>query len=125
MDISEIMSGLGSSQALQDAAGQAGIDPSAAQGIVQGVLAHAADGGAPEDIVESVAAKAGIDPSIVQQFLPQVLPLLQGHADNAAEGSQGALGELMGSVGGLLGGGESGGGLGGLMGLASGFLGRK
>lgn len=53
----------------------------------------------------SVAAKVGLSPDQVQAFLPHVMPLLQGHADGAPEGSQGLLGGLMGRLGGLFGGG--------------------
>jgi hypothetical protein len=76
-------------------------------------------------MVDAVAGKTGIDPSQIQAFLPQVMPLLQGHADGAAAGDQGMLGGLLGSVGGLLGGGGASEGGGGLMGLASGLFGPK
>jgi hypothetical protein len=76
-------------------------------------------------MVDAVAGKTGIDPSQIQAFLPQVMPLLQGHADGAGAGDQGMLGGLLGSVGGLLGGGGASEGGGGLMGLASGLFGPK
>jgi len=82
--------------------------------------------------VEGLAAKAGISPDMVQQFLPHVMPLLQGHAENASDGVQGMLGGLMGSVGGLLGGAggagdvaESAGASSGLVGLVKGLFGSK
>ncbi|MEP6967812.1 MAG: hypothetical protein ABI906_07005, partial [Pseudomonadota bacterium] len=62
----------------------------------------------------------GIDPGLVQRFLPSVLPLLQGHAENASEGVQGLLGRMIGSVGGESGGG----GAEGLLGLAKGLFGQ-
>jgi hypothetical protein len=49
-------------------------------------------------MVEGVAAKVGVEPDQVQQLLPNVMGLLQGHAENASEGVQGMLGGLMGSL---------------------------
>jgi hypothetical protein len=98
MDIKEIAAGIGSSQALQDVAGKVGITPDQAQTALQGVMQHLSDGGPAEGMVESVAAKAGIDPSLVQKFLPNVMGLLQGHAENASEGVQSGLSGLMGSL---------------------------
>lgn len=95
MDIQEIVSGIGSSQALQDAAAKAGVDPSQAQSMLQGVLEHVNSGGEVEGMAEGVAAKIGVDPSMVQQFLPSVMGLLQGHSENASEGVQGVLGALI------------------------------
>ena len=106
MDIREIVAGIASSGALGDAANQAGLDPNQAQNALHGVLEHFGGGGSLEGVAEAVAAKAGISQVQVQAFLPQVLPLLQGHAANANEGLQGVLGGLINSV--------SGGGLGGL-----------
>ena len=123
MNLQDIISQIGGGQALQDAAANSGVNPDDAQNMLGGILQHASDGGDPESMVEAVASKAGVDPSMVQQFLPQVLPLLQNHADNAPDGAQGALGGLMGSVGGLLGGASSGGG--GLLGMAQGLFGSK
>jgi hypothetical protein len=98
MDIGEIVAGIGSSSALQDAAGKVGISPDQAQAAIQGVLQHVQSGEPMEGLVESVAAKAGLDPSLVQQFLPSVMGLLQGHADNASEGVQSTLGGIMGAL---------------------------
>jgi hypothetical protein len=120
MDLQGILSSIGGSDALSAAAGQAGIAPEQAQSVLQGVLEHAANGGAPEEVVDAVAGKTGLDPAQIQAFLPQVMPLLQGHAD--ATGDQGGLGGLLGSVGGLLGGGAGGGGL---AGLAAGLFGDR
>ena len=98
MDIGEIVSGIGSSQALQDAAARAGVDPAQAQAILQGVLQHVNGGGDVSGMAEGIASKAGVDPAQVQQFLPSVMGLLQGHAENASEGVQGMLGGLLGSL---------------------------
>ncbi len=119
MDLQSIATSIGGSDALTAAAGQAGLAPDQAQSVLQGVLEHASAGGGSEGLIDAVAGKTGLDPSQIQAFLPQVMPLLQGHADGAAAGDQGMLGGLLGSVGGLLGGG------GGLLGLASGFVGDK
>ncbi|MEP6968023.1 MAG: hypothetical protein ABI906_08065 [Pseudomonadota bacterium] len=114
MDIQEIVSGIASSQAFQDVASKVGVSPDQAQTMLHGVLDHVEAGGALESTAETVAAKAGIDPGLVQQFLPSVLPLLQGHAENASEGVQGVLGRMIGSVGGAE----------GLLGLAKGLFGQ-
>lgn len=106
MDIREIVSGISSSGALESAASQAGLDPSQAQDALHGVLEHFTNGGSVEEVADAVAAKAGISQDQVNAFLPQVLPLLQGHAENAEEGVQSVLSGVMGSL--------SGGGLGGL-----------
>jgi hypothetical protein len=107
MDIHEIVAGIGSSSALKDAAAKVGINPEQAQSALQGVLQHVSAGQPMEGMVENVAAKAGIDQAQVQQFLPSIMGLLQGHAENASEGVQATLSGLMGSlqsspVGGLL-----------------------
>ncbi|MDP3659462.1 hypothetical protein [Phenylobacterium sp.] len=107
MDIQEIAAGIGSSQALRDVAGKLGISPEQAQTTLQGVLQHLSSGGQMESMVEGVAAKAGISAATVQQFLPSIMGLLQGHSENASEGVQAALtgviGSLQGSpIGGLL-----------------------
>lgn len=131
MDIKEIAAGLGSSDALKEAAGKVGIDPAQAQNVVQGVLEHVTGGGGIEGLVASIAAKLGIDPGLIEKFLPHVMPLLQGHSENAAEGMQGMLGGLMGSVGGLLGaaaqGGaaEQGSAAGGALDMIKGLFGKK
>jgi hypothetical protein len=119
MDLEGILSSIGGSDALTAAAGQAGIAPDQAQSVLQGVLEHASAGGGAEGVVDAVASKTGLDPAQIQAFLPQIMPLLQGHAD--AAGDQGGLGGLLGSVGGLLGG--AGGG--GLAGLAAGLFGNR
>ena len=117
MDLSAIVSAIASSGALQNAAGQAGVDHGQAQDMLSGILGHLTDGGPVEGMIDSVAEKAGVDPALVNQFLPMVLPLLQSHAD--ANGEQtGGLGGLIGALGGA-------GGAGGLIGLAASLLGNK
>ena len=131
MDIQEIMSGIGSSDALKGVASQIGLSPDQAQGALQGVVEHVSAGNPLEGMVEGVAAKVGVPPEMVQQLLPSVLPLLQGHADNASEGVQGMLGGLLGSLqsspmAALLGhGGGQGEGAEALQGLVGGLLGGK
>ena len=75
-----------------------GLDPSQAQDALHGLLEHFDGGGSLDGLAESVAAKAGISQDQVQAFLPQVLPLLQGHAENADEGLQSVLGGIMNSM---------------------------
>jgi len=109
MNIQDIVAGIGSSGALQEAAGRIGLSPEQAQSALQGVLEHVSAGRDTEGMVESVAARAGLDPAQVQQFLPGVMGLLQGHAATAPQDQQSALGGLLGSLqgsplGGLLGG---------------------
>ena len=116
MDIREIVAGIGSTGALGQAADQAGLDPSQAQDALHGVLEHFNNGGSLESVAESVAGRCGISPDQVQAFLPQVLPMLQAHSQNADEGVQSMLGGIMNSMGG-------GGALGGLGGLAKGLFG--
>jgi hypothetical protein len=131
MDIQEIVSGIGSSDALKGLAEKIGLSPDQAQGALQGVIEHVSAGNPLEGMVEGVASKIGIDPAQVQQLLPNVMPLLQGHADNASEGVQGMLGGLLGSLqnspmAGLLGhGGGEGDAGSALQGLVGGFLGGK
>ena len=98
MDIREIVSGIGSSEALRDAAGRAGVDPAQAQTILQGILEHVNGGGDIAGMAEGIAGKAGVDPAQVQLFLPFVMGLLQGHSENASEGVQGVLSGLLGSL---------------------------
>jgi hypothetical protein len=98
MDIREIVAGIGSSTALQEAAAKIGIRPDQAQTALQGVLQHVSAGQPMEGMVEEIAAKVGIDPAQVQQFLPSIMGLLQGHADNASEGVQATLAGLLGSL---------------------------
>lgn len=116
MDIREIVAGIGSTGALGQAADQAGLDPGQAQDALHGVLEHFSNGGSIESVAESVAGRCGISPDQVQAFLPQVLPMLQAHSDNASEGVQSMLGGVISSLSG-------GGGLGGLGGLAKGLFG--
>ena len=125
MDLSGILSSIGGSDALTAAAGQAGIDPGQANSVLQGVLEHATSGGAADGVVDAVASKTGLDPAQIQAFLPQVMGLLQGHADSAGGEDQGGMGGLLGSVGGLLGGAGGGSGGGGLLGMAAGLFGNK
>lgn len=98
MDIQEIVSGIGSSDALKGLAERIGLSPDQAQGALQGVIEHVTAGHPLDGMVEGVAAKTGIEPDQVQQLLPNVMGLLQGHAENANEGVQGMLGGLMGSL---------------------------
>lgn len=98
MDIHEIVAGIGSSNALKEAAGKVGITSDQAQSTLQAVLQQVSAGQPMEGMVENVAAKAGVAPEQVQQFLPSIMGLLQGHADNAAEGTQATLSGLMGSL---------------------------
>jgi hypothetical protein len=107
MDIREIVAGIGSSSALQEAAAKIGISPDQAQSALQGVLQHVSSEQPMDGMVENVAARTGIDPAQVQQFLPSIMGLLQGHAENATEGVQGTVSGLLGSlqgspIGGLL-----------------------
>ena len=107
MDIAAIMSALGGSQGLTDAAAQAGVDPDQAHGAIAGILEHALQGGSAEGMVEAVSAKTGIPADTINQFLPQVLPLVQNAMGGAGQdGGSGA--GLMGALGGLLGGGGGG-----------------
>ncbi len=98
MDIQEIVSGIGSSDALKGIAAKVGLSPDQAQGALQGVIEHVTAGQPLEGMVDGVAAKVGASPDQVQQFLPNVMGLLQGHAENASEGVQGMLGGLMDSL---------------------------
>jgi hypothetical protein len=97
MDINAIVAGIGSSQALQDAAAKAGVDPAQAQGMLSGILQHVNDGADLEGMAEGIAGKVGVQPDQVQRFLPLVMGLLQGHSANASEGVQGLLGSLIGA----------------------------
>jgi hypothetical protein len=103
MELSDLLSGLRGGEALTQAAGQAGLEPDQAHAAVQGVLEHLSGGGALEQVADVVAAKVGVSPDQVQALLPQVLPLLQGHAQMASGETQGMLGGLIGRLGGLLG----------------------
>ncbi|HEY3798381.1 MAG TPA: hypothetical protein VGL58_08505 [Caulobacteraceae bacterium] len=98
MNLMDIVNGVSSSGALQDAASQAGVDPSQAQTLLQGVLEHVNNGGSLDEAADAVAAKVGVDPALVQQFLPQVAGLLQGHAANAPDEAQGLIGGLLGAL---------------------------
>ena len=98
MDIQEIAAGIGSSAALQSVAQRLGMTPDQAQSVLQGVLQHASTGGSVEGMAEDVAANTGVPPAQVQQFLPEVMGLLEGHAQNAPEGVLAGLSGLMGSL---------------------------
>jgi hypothetical protein len=74
------------------------MSPDQAQGALQGVIEHVTEGRPMDGMVEGVAAKVGANPDQVQQLLPNVMGLLQGHAENASEGVQGMLGGLMGEL---------------------------
>jgi hypothetical protein len=129
MDIQEIVAGIGSSDALKGVAERIGLSPDQAQGALQGVIEHVTEGRPLEGMVEDLAAKVGVDPDQVQQLLPNVMGLLQGHAENASEGVQGRLGGLLGSlqnspVAGLLGQGQGEGGS-ALPGLVGGLFGKR
>jgi hypothetical protein len=98
MDIQEIVAGIGSSDALKGVAAKIGMSQDQAQGALQGVIEHVTAGHPLDGMVEGVAARVGANPDQVQQLLPNVMGLLQGHAENASEGVQGMLGGLMGSL---------------------------
>lgn len=98
MNIEELTSNIGSSGALSALATRLGMTPDQAQATLQGVLQHVSAGAPAEGAVEGVAEKAGVAPAQVQQFLPEVMGLLKGHADGASEGVQGGLSGLMGSL---------------------------
>ncbi|HEY2049602.1 MAG TPA: hypothetical protein VGH03_09675 [Caulobacteraceae bacterium] len=107
MDIREIVAGVTSSGMLGQAANQAGLNQDQAQDALHGVLEHFTNGGSMEGVAEVVAAKAGISQDQIQAFLPQVLPMLQAHSENAGEGVQSVIGGVLKSL-------TSGGGLGDL-----------
>lgn len=98
MDIQEIVAGIGSSGALQQAAGKAGVSPDQAQALLAGVLEHVSAGQPMEGVIGGLAARAGVDPAQVEQFLPSVMGLLQDHRENAPEGVQTTLSGLMGAL---------------------------
>jgi hypothetical protein len=128
MDIQEIVSGIGASDALKGVAARIGLSPDQAQSALQGVIEHVTAGHTAEGLVEGVAARVGADPEQGQQLLPHVMGLLQGHSENAAEGVQGMLGGLMGALrnapaAGVLGQGEGEGGS-ALRGLVGGLFGK-
>ncbi len=99
------------SGALPEAAARAGVDPSEAETVLAGILAHIDAGGRIAGLGDAVAAKTGLDASKIEAFLPQVLPLIQGHAAAAPEAGRelmsafikaaGAGGGLAGMLGGL------------------------
>jgi hypothetical protein len=104
MELGNLLSGLRGNPALNQAADQAGLDEGQAHGALQGIVEHVCSGGRVEEVADAVAAKVGVSPEQVQAFLPQILPLLQRHAAGAGEGEggQGALGGLIGRLGGFL-----------------------
>jgi hypothetical protein len=102
MNISEMLSGLRGSAGMTDAADQAGLDPAQAHEATQGIVEHLCSGGGVEEVADVVAAKVGVSPDQVQALLPQILPLLQGHAAGASGEAQGLLGGVIGRLGGLL-----------------------
>jgi hypothetical protein len=121
MNIQEIVAGIGSSGALNGVAAKIGMSPDQAQGALQGVLEHVTAGRPLDGMVDGVAAQVGAEPNQVQQLLPNVMGLLQGHAENADQGVQGMLGGLMGELqnsgaAGMLSEGEGGSALQGLIG---------
>ena len=97
MDIGGIVSQLESNGALHPAAQSAGVEPQQAGSILQGILEHFDGGGAPEEMAESVASRVGVSPQQVEALLPQVMPLLEGHAQSTGD-SQPGLGGLLGSL---------------------------
>jgi len=103
MDFRELLSGLQGSEALNQAAGQAGLDPDLAHEAVHGIIEHVCQGGSVQEAADAVAARVGVSPDQVQALLPQVLPLLQGHAACADGEQQAGMGGLIGRLGGLLG----------------------
>ena len=102
MELGNLLSGLRGNPALSQAADQAGLDPGQAHDAMQGIVEHVCSGGAVDEVADVVAARIGVSPEQVQAFLPQVLPLLQGHAADASGETQGELGGLIGRLGGLL-----------------------
>lgn len=133
MDISQITAAIGSSDALKAVAAKVGMTPEQAQSALHGALEHVTAGGDLSNLAEGLAAKVGISPAQVEQFLPSLTGLLQGHSDTASDSLQGMLGGLMGSL-------QSGGAAGLLsqldankdgslmddaLGLAAGFFGKK
>jgi hypothetical protein len=99
MDIGEIVAGIASSDALKSVAAKAGIAPGQASNALQGILEHVQTGGAPDlGALGDIAAKAGLGPAQIQAFLPSILGLVSGHAQNANEGVQAVLGGLVGSL---------------------------
>lgn len=103
MDFRDLLSGLRGSDALNQVAGQAGLDPDQAHDAMHGIIEHVCSGGSVEEAADAVAGRFGISPDQVQALLPQVLPLLQGHAACADGEQQAGLGGLIGRLGGLLG----------------------
>ena len=101
MDIGGIISQLQSNGALHPAAQAAGVEPQKAGSILQGILEHFDAGGAPEGMAESVASRFGVSPQQVEALLPQVMPLLEDHAQSTGESAP-ALGGLLGSLRSLL-----------------------
>jgi hypothetical protein len=102
MNLTDVLSGLRGSEGLNQAADQAGLDPGQAHDAMHGVLEHLAAGGGVEEAANVVAGKLGVSPDQVQALLPQILPLLQGHAEGATGEAQGMLGGLIGRfLGGL------------------------
>lgn len=103
MELRELLSGLRGGDALNQAAAQAGLEPDQAHEAMQGVVEHVSNGGSVEEAAAAVAGRVGVSPEQVQALLPQILPLLQGHAAAAPDGeTQGMLGGLIGRLGGLL-----------------------
>jgi hypothetical protein len=102
MELQELLSGLHGGDALNQAAGQAGLEPGLAHQAMQGVIEHMNSGGAAEEVVSVVAAKCGVSPDQVQAFLPQILPLLQAHAEGTSGEAQGMMGGLIARLGGFL-----------------------
>ena len=103
MELRELISGLRGGDALTQAADQAGLEPGQAHDAMQGIVEHICGGGAVDEVATVVAGRVGVSPDQVQALLPQVLPLLQGHAAAAADGeTQGMLGGLIDRLGGRL-----------------------
>ena len=101
MELRELLSGLRGGAALNQAADQAGLEPDQAHAAMQGILEHVGAGGAVDEVATVVAGKVGVSPDQVQALLPQVLPLLQGHAAASGGEAQGVLGGLIGRLSGL------------------------
>ena len=85
MDIPQIVAAMTASGALADAAARTGVEPAEAGTILTGILAHIDAGGRIAGVAGAVAANTGLDASRIEAFLPQVLPLIQGHAAAAPE----------------------------------------
>ena len=90
MDIGEIVWGITLEPRTGNPAAQAGLGPEPARSALGGVPEHCNGGGSLEGLAETVGER-GSGQNQVQAFVPQVLPMLQGHAENSDEGVQSVL----------------------------------